>query len=85
MKAHMKNTAYKINADLTASLTDENYLLTVCSERLDDYDTYKLVDGEWELAHDSLSNRSDDAANIWDCPEFAAWANEMKNLAEKSE
>lgn len=78
----MKNTTFEITSDLTASLTDENYLLTVRSEKLDDYDTYKLVAGEWELDYDSLSNRDDDAANVWDRPAFVAWTNEMKTLAK---
>jgi hypothetical protein len=78
------NTTYEITADLTAALTDQNYCLTVRSEKLNDYDTYHLdEDGEWELAHDSLSNKDDDASNVWDRPEFVVWANEMKAKARR--
>lgn len=81
----MKHTTFEITPDLTASLTDEGYNLTVRSEKLDDYDTYILRNGDWELNFDSLSNKSDEAANIWDRPEFVAWANEMKRFAKSAE
>ena len=76
------NTTYEITNDLTASLTDQNYCLTVCSEKLNDNDIYHLDDdGEWNLAHDSLSNKYLDACNVWSRPEFLLWANEIKALA----
>ena len=73
---------YEITEDISASLTDGGYLLTIESQALDDYDCYKLVDGEWELCFDSLSNKTDDLDFLWqDKPDFLAWTNEMKTLA----
>ena len=77
------NTWYEINSDLTAELTDNDYLLTIRSESLNDYDTYKLdEDQEWEQNYDSLTNKLEAASQIWENPEFAEWAKELAKKAK---
>lgn len=77
------NTEYKISADLTAELTDNGYLLTVFSEKHDDYDTYKLYYGEWTQNFDSLSNKEEAASEVWENDGFSKWADELKGVAKK--
>ena len=75
------NTTYQISTTLRAELTDDNYLLTVFNDSLDDYDTYKLENGEWVQNFDSLSNKDEAAGEIWDDAQFAAWADGIKAAA----
>lgn len=74
--------SYELSTDLTAELTERGYVLTVFSASLDDYDLYRLEDGEWELYHDSLSNRLQEANDIWDDSDFEAWTEELKKVAK---
>lgn len=75
-------TSFDITEDLTASLTDNNYLLTIYSKEKDDYDTYKLENGEWVMNYDSLSNSYN--INIWENNiEFTNWAEYMKKFAKE--
>jgi hypothetical protein len=76
-------TEYQIDKDLHAELTDNDYLLTVFSKKHDDYDTYKLKDGEWEISYDSLSNKGD-AADVWEDSKFVEWAEELKAYAKEA-
>jgi hypothetical protein len=97
-------TTFEIDADLEASMerngADYTGNLIVRSEKLDDYDIYRLKDGFWYLDFDSLTNKSDklelpEAADeniggwtgwIWEEVEgFAAWAEEMKSLVPVTE
>ena len=75
-------TEYKISTDLTAELTDNGYLLTVTSEKHDDYDTYKLAVGEWTQNFDSLSNKDETATEVWENDEFTKWADKLKSVAK---
>lgn len=80
---------FTISDDLTAFVERDNKgnpcQLVVRSEKLDDYDTYLPKDGEWELSHDSLSQRAtelNEAATelidgLWDNAEFATWADAL--------
>jgi hypothetical protein len=98
-------TTFEITADLEAFMERDgaNYTgnLVVRSEKLDDYDIYRInLEGYWGLDFDSLTNKSDklelpEAANensggwtgwLWEEVEgFAAWAEEMKSLVPATE
>jgi hypothetical protein len=70
------------------------------SEKLDDYDIYRLKEGCWELEFDSLTGKAEKlglpeaaiknsegwAGWLWEEVEgFAAWAEEMKALVPANE
>lgn len=98
-------TTFEITDDLEAFMERDgaNYTgnLVVRSEKLDDYDIYRLnPEGYWDLDFDSLTNKSDklklpEAADknsggwtgwLWEEVEgFAAWAEEMKSLVPATE
>jgi hypothetical protein len=92
-------TIFEITADLEAFMepdgADYTGNLVVRSEKLDDYDIYRLKDSLWDSVFESLTNRAaqlelPEAANensggwtgwLWEDVEgFSAWAEEMKAL-----
>jgi hypothetical protein len=77
-------TQYSINSDISAELTDDDHLLTVSSQKHDDYDTYKIEDGEWVQNYDSLSNRCQEASEVWESKEFLEWVEKIKTAAKNA-
>ena len=68
---------FQITPDLEAELTHDDTSLLVRSEKHSDEDIYHIDQGEWSLAHDSLSNKDTAANEIWDNLEFCKWAEKM--------
>lgn len=94
------NTTFEVTSDITALMERDgaNYTgnLVVRSEKLDDYDVYRLnADGLWDCEFDSLTNRAEgldlpegveEFTNwLWNLPEFVAWAESMKSLVPVTE